>query len=116
MAKRRMLSIEIIETDRFCTLPPSSQMLYMHLVLNADDDGFVDNVNNLMRVFGVERKYYRMLVERGYIIEFDTGISVITHWRIHNRVRADRYVPTRYKEEFRLLTLGEDSRYIKDFF
>lgn len=115
MAKRRMFSVEVIETDRFCCLPPSSQMLYMHLNLNADDDGIVGNVNNLMRVFGAERKYYRLLVERGYLIEFESGVVAITDWRVHNRVRADRYVPTRYKEEFSRLTIGEDMRYIKDF-
>ena len=113
MAKRRMFSIEVIETDRFCCLPPSSQMLYMHLNLNADDDGFVGNVNNLMRVFGAERKYYRLLVDRGYLIEFESGIVAITDWRVHNRVRADRYVPTRYTEELGSLRLGEDSRYYK---
>ncbi len=113
MAKRRMFSIEVIETDRFCCLPPSSQMLYLHLNLNADDDGFVGNVNNLIRVFGVERKYYRLLVERGYLIEFESGIIAVTDWRVHNRVRADRYTPTRYTEELGRLTLGEDSRYYK---
>lgn len=113
MAKRRMLSIEVIETDMFYLLPPSSQTLYLHINLNADDDGMVGNVHNLMRAVGTEKKYYRLLVERGYLIEFESGVVAVTDWRVHNRVRADRYTPTRYKEELSRLTLGEDMRYIK---
>ena len=113
MAKRRMFSREIIEGDSFFSLPPSSQMLYLHLNLNADDDGIVDGLKRLMRSLSVERKYYRALVERGFIIELSDGIVAITHWLIHNQIRRDRYLPTRYTEAFRRLTLGEDSRYIK---
>ena len=108
-----MLSIEVIETDMFYLLPPSSQVLYLHINLNADDDGMVGNVKNLVRAVGAEKKYYRILVERGYLIEFESGVVAVTDWRVHNRVRADRHIPTRYKEEFSRLTLGEDMRYIK---
>ena len=111
MAKRRMFSVEVVETDLFYLLPPSAQALYLHFNMNADDDGFIGNVNNLIRAVGAERKYYRMLIERGYLIEFESGVVAVTDWRVHNRVRADRYNPTRYKEELRRLTLGEDSRY-----
>ena len=115
MAKRRMLSIEVVETDLFYMLPPSSQILYLHINLNADDDGFVGNVNNLVRAVGVERKYFRLLVERGYLIEFDSGVVAVAHWRVHNRVRCDRHTPTRYTKELSLLTLGEDMIYTKAF-
>ncbi len=113
MAKRRMLSIEVIESDKFCSLPASSQMLYMHLNLNADDDGFVGNVNNLRRLLGVEKKYFRLLIERNYIIEFKTGVIAIIDWHVHNRVRADRYVRTRYIEELSQVKLGRNDRYEK---
>ena len=114
MAKRRMFSAEVIETDLFYLLPPSSQILYLHLNLNADDDGIVGNVNNLVRAVGAERKYLRLLVERGYLIEFDTGVVAITHWRVHNSVRRDRYIPTRHTAEFAQLSLNKDMLYIKD--
>ena len=113
MAKRRMLSIEVIETDRFYLLPPSSQILYLHINLNADDDGIVGNVNNLVRAVGVERKYLRLLVERGYLIEFDSGVVAVAHWHVHNRVRSDRHSPSRYREELSRLTLDENSIYTK---
>jgi hypothetical protein len=113
MAKRRMISVDILETDKFYRLTPSSQCLYVHMILNADDDGFVDNVESLIRVVGVERKYYRELVSREYLIEFESGVAVITHWKKMNKIRVDRYVPTDYTEELRMLTLDEKDRYIK---
>lgn len=113
MAKRRMVSVDVIETDRFARLTPSSQSIYLHMILNADDDGFVDNVESLMRVYGIERRYYRELVARGYVIEFDTDVSVIVDWRRMNKVRPDRYSPTEYQQELKTLTLDEKDRYIK---
>ena len=38
MAKKRMLSIDVIESDEFCSLPASAQCLYFHLCMNADND------------------------------------------------------------------------------
>ena len=114
MAKRRMFSIELIETDLFYRLPPSSQIIYLHFNLNADDDGFVGNVNNLVRAIGAERKYFRLLVERGYLIEFESGVVAITHWHVNNKVRIDRYTPTRHTKELASLTLGNDLVYTRN--
>ena len=108
-----MISVDVFETDWFARLPFSSQVLYVHMILNADDDGFVDNVEGLMRLYGIERKYYRELIGRGYVIDFESGVVVIVHWRKMNKVRVDRYTPTDYKEELRRLTLDEKDRYIK---
>ena len=102
-----------METDRFARLPFSSQVIYVHMILNADDDGFVDNVESLMRVYGVERKYYRELINRGYLIDFDSGVAVIVDWRRMNKVRVDRYTPTDYTEELKSLRLDQKDRYIK---
>ncbi len=83
------------------------------MILNADDDGFVDNVESLLRVLGVERKYYRELVGRGFVIEFESGVAVITHWRKMNKVRVDRYCRTDYTKELESLTIDEKDRYSK---
>ena len=114
MAKRRMLSIEVLETDLFYRLPPSSQIIYLHFNMNADDDGFVGNVNNLVRAIGAERKYLRLLVESGYLIEFDSGVVAITHWHVNNKVRIDRYTPTRHTKEREMLTLDKDLVYTRN--
>ena len=113
MAKRRMISMDVLGADKYVRLPFSSQAIYIQMILNADDDGFVDNVESLLRILGVERKYYRELVTGGYVIEFDSGIAVIAHWRKMNKVRVDRYTPTDYTKELERLTIDEKDRYIK---
>ena len=113
MAKRRMISVDVLGSDKYVRLPFSSQAIYIQMILNADDDGFVDNVESLIRILGIEKKYYRELVNREFVIEFDTGVAAIAHWRKMNKVRADRYCPTDYTKELKSLTVDEKDRYIK---
>ena len=113
MAKRRMISVDVLGSDKYVRLPFSSQAIYIQMILNADDDGFVDNVESLIRILGIEKKYYRELINREFVIEFDTGVAAIAHWRKMNKVRADRYCPTDYTKELKSLTVDEKDRYIK---
>ena len=71
MAKRRMISVDVLGSDKYVRLPFSSQAIYIQMILNADDDGFVDNVESLIRILGIEKKYYRELVNREFVIEFE---------------------------------------------
>jgi hypothetical protein len=41
MAQRRMFSSQIVSSDEFLEMPLTSQALYFHLGMSADDDGFV---------------------------------------------------------------------------
>ena len=100
MAKKRMLAIDFIESDNFNRLTPTLQALYLHLIMNADDDGFVTNPKGVARSLGYKLETLRRLVDTGYIIEFESGVVVISHWLIHNQIRKDRYVKTRCTEEF----------------
>lgn len=113
MAKRRMLSIDFCESDHFYMLSPTSRMLYVHFILNADDDGFVDKWRIIMRSAKIERKYYKPLVDREYVIEINEGLILITHWHRHNTIRADRYIATAYTKALRGFTVDEEKRYIK---
>ena len=45
-----MFDKAITNSDNFLELPDSSQILYFHLSMNADDDGFVDNWKSIMRM------------------------------------------------------------------
>ena len=108
-----MISVDVLGSDKYVRLPFSSQAIYIQMILNADDDGFVDNVESLIRILGIEKKYYRELVNREFVIEFDTGVAAIAHWRKMNKVRADRYCPTDYTKELKSLTVDEKDRYIK---
>ncbi len=113
MAKRRMLSIPIVETDKFYRLTTASQAFYLHLNLNADDDGVVDKVSLIMSQMRLKRRSYQELVEEGYIIELDDGLVAITHWHQHNQIRKDRYVKGEYLDRLSNLSLQENGRFIK---
>lgn len=113
MAKRRMLSIDFCESDHFYMLSPTTRMLYVHFILNADDDGFVDKWRTVMRCSRIEKKFYQPLVDGGYITEINDGLILITHWHRHNTIRADRYIATAYAKVLRGFTVDEEKRYVK---
>ena len=111
MAERRMLARGIMEEDLLLSLSAKLQIYYTHLILQADDDGFVDRGKLIRRMLGVREKDARLLVDRGYLIPFDSGVMVIAHWHIHNRVRKDTYTPTKYIRERAALELESTGIY-----
>ncbi len=114
MAQRRMFSKTITNSDSFLEMPDSSQNLYFHLSMNADDDGFVDNWKSIMRMTGHKEDDLKVLIAKQYIIPFDTGVIIIKHWRMNNYLRSDRYKGTVYKEELKNLSLDENLVYQMD--
>jgi hypothetical protein len=112
MAEKRMFSKQVISSDAFLDMPTTSQVLYFHLSMMADDDGFVDSPRSVMRSIGVTKEDMDMLIKNKYIIYFqDEGVSVIRHWNISNNIRSDRYKETKYKELKNRLSLDEDGSY-----
>jgi len=111
MAERRMFAKTIIDSDAFLEMPVSSQNLYFHLSMRADDDGFVNKPRSIMRVCGGSDDDMKILIAKKFIIPFDNGIIVIKHWRIHNYIRKDTYTETKYKEEKSLLAMDENGAY-----
>jgi len=111
MAQKRMFDKTITNADDFLEMPTSSQVLYFHLSMNADDDGFVNNWKSIMRMVGAKDDDLKVLVAKQYIIPFDSGVIVIKHWRINNYLRTDRYVETKYKEEKKKLSLDNSLVY-----
>lgn len=108
MAERRMMAKSVIETDHFMDMPMSSQCLYFHLLLRADDDGFIKNPSAIRREVGCGEDDMKLLVAKRFILPFDTGVIVIRHWKIHNYIRKDMYHPTECQAERGLLTGGAD--------
>ncbi len=114
MAQRRMFSPQITESDAFIEMPLSTQALYFHLCMNADDDGFVKNPKSIQRLVGAKDKDYTTLVNKRFIFCFPSGVIVIKHWRMHNLLRKDRYKETVYVEEKATLYLKPDGAYTLD--
>ena len=104
MAKRRMFSQQITESDSFLDMPLSAQALYFHLGMSADDDGFVNNPKRIQRVIGANDDDLKLLIAKRFVIAFDSGVVVIKHWKINNFIRNDRYTPTVYVEEMAQLS------------
>ena len=111
MAVNLMFSLNIVGSDDFLEMPPGAQNLYFHLNMRADDDGFVNNPRIVTRIAGATEPDLRCLADKGYILSFDNGVVAITHWRVHNQLRKDRYKPTRYQEQFSSLSMTPSGAY-----
>lgn len=114
MAQKRMFSNLVVGSDDFLEMPDSSQNLYFHLSMQADDDGFVDNWKSIMRMTGKKEDDLKLLIAKSFVIPFESGILVIRHWRINNYIQKDRYKETIYKEEKSLLSTDESNVYNLD--
>lgn len=111
MAERRMFAKTIIDSDSFLDMPMSTQVLYFHLSMRADDDGFVNNPKRIQRMIGANDDDLKLLIAKNFIILFESGVIVIKHWKIHNYLRNDRYKPTVYQEEKAMLSEGNNKEY-----
>ena len=111
MAERRMFTKKIIDSDFFLDLPLTSQALYFHLGMRADDDGFVNSPKKIQRAVGASDDDLRLLIAKRFIIPFNSGVVVIKHWKMHNYIQKDRYQETAYREEKALLEIKENKAY-----
>jgi hypothetical protein len=111
MAERRMFAKTIIDSDAFLDMPTSTQALYFHLGMRADDDGFINNPKKIQRIIGASDDDIRILIGKRFIIPFESGVVVIKHWKIHNYIQGDRYKPTVYREEKEKLDVKTNKSY-----
>jgi len=111
MAERRMFTDKITESDAFLDMPLSTQAIYFHFCMNADDDGFVKNPKRIQKMLGASEDDCKLLILKRFILPFDSGVIVIKHWRMHNLLRKDRYKPTEYIEEKAMLKVKENGAY-----
>lgn len=106
-----MFSKEVVCSDVFLDMPPSTQLLYFQFGMEADDDGFIGSPNKLIRAFGANKDEMKILISKGFMIPFETGVIVIRHWKENNQIRSDRYKETIFSEEKSLLTERKNGWY-----
>lgn len=112
MANKRMFSVNVTETDAFYNLSAKAQALYFHLGMHADDDGFVSSP---VRSCGASKPVLNQLEAAGYIIRFNSGVVVVTDWKINNFLRKDRHSKTIFQSELAQLEETSTGRYfLKD--
>lgn len=109
-----MFSKEITTSDTFVDMPMSSQLLYFHLGMEADDEGFIGNAKMLSRAYGANSDDLSLLKAKGFIIIFENGVSVVKDWNLNNKIRKDRIKPTIYRYEKSLLNVDVDGAYYLD--
>ena len=114
MAERRMFAKTIIDSDAFLDMPLSTQALYFHLSMRADDDGFVNSPKKISKMVGASDDELKVLFAKKFIIGFESGVVVIKHWKIHNYIQKDRKKDTNYYEEMAILGTDKNNGYTLD--
>lgn len=114
MATKRMFSSKIVDSDAFLDMPQTSQLLYFHLAMRTDDDGFVGNPRKIMRMIGSAENDMAILFTKKFILGFESGIIVIKHHRINNNWDSHNCKRTQYIDEFNMLHLKENGSYTFD--
>ena len=111
MAEKRMFSKIIIDSDCFLDMPLSTQALYFHLSMRADDEGVINSPKKIQRAVGCTDDDLRLLIAKSFIIPFESGVIVVKHWKIHNTLRKDRTKATIYIDEKSMLQTDENGAY-----
>ena len=106
-----MFSKDITSSDLFVDMPASSQLLYFQLGMEADDEGFIGNAKMLSRAYGANNDDLKLLQAKGFIIIFESGVTVVRDWNINNQIRKDRFKPTIYQNEKSLLSVSPTGSY-----
>lgn len=114
MANKRMFTVQIIDSDPFLDMPLSTQALYFHLNMRADDDGFINNPKKIQRMIGASDDDLKILIGKRFVLAFQSGVIVIKHWRMHNTLKGDRYTPTQYQEEKNTLQIKPNKAYTEN--
>jgi len=111
MAERRMFAKSIVLSDAFLDMPLSTRCLYFTLGMFADDDGFVGSPKAIMRHCGAGQDDMLLLIQKRFVLTFDSGVIVIKHWRLNNYLQNDRHKRTTYVEELAQLSIDEKGAY-----
>ena len=106
-----MFSKDIVHSDAFLDLPISSQALYFHLGMEADDRGYVSNPKTVIRSIGASIGDLEQLVQKKFILVRGDGLILIKHWKINNCIQPSRLVETKYTTDLKKLFFDENNSY-----
>lgn len=109
-----MFTKKVTDSDDFIAMGASAQALYLHLNQGADDEGFTNQVQMAMFKAHASIDDLKVLLAKRFIIQFESGVIVIKHWRMHNTLRKDRFTPTNFQEELKMLGIKSNGSYTLD--
>lgn len=111
MANKRMFTMKIVDSDAFLDMPLSSQCLYFHLNMRADDDGFIRNGKSIMRMLDAEENDIQNLIKNGYLVKCsDSLYEVIGFLEMNRESGKQRIRNTKKYKEWRKKILERDNR------
>lgn len=99
MSRRRMFSLDIVDSDQFTDLSATARLLYYELGTRADDDGFIGNPKKIAKFAEYTEEDIKTIIDKGFVYLFDSGPLAIRHWLANNQLRNDRYHETYFKNE-----------------
>lgn len=102
-----MFSVDVVGQDNFLDMPTDSRELYFQLGMYADDEGFV-SPRKVMRLLGASEDTLKVLMGKGFVIPFESGVIVIKDWKQNNYIQSDRFTPTIFQKEKALLAISKD--------
>ncbi len=92
MMKRRMFSLDVVDTDDFIEMPVEAQCLYFHLGMRADDNGFVSNPKKITKMVNCLPDDLEILIKKRYLIPFERGGISIKDWKVNNYIDSNKYI------------------------
>lgn len=114
MASKRMFSNTVVSSDYFLDMSPNAQLLYFHVCMNADDDGFCAKVNSIARLIGVGTEAVDELVDHSFLIRFEDKACVVKHWRVSNQIRSNIKHRTEFRDDLEKLYVKDNGIYTTD--
>lgn len=109
-----MFAKTIVDSDSFLDMPLSTQAVYFHLSMRADDEGFINNPKKILRMVGASEDEIKLLIAKRFILDMDDGIVVVKHWRVHNYIQKDRFKPTVHTEKREKIGIRDNNVYTLD--
>lgn len=114
MAERRMFSRSLVESDNFLSMSKNARLLYFYLNLEADDDDFISTVIKTTSLADLNKsedeEALKDLIDKGFLLRFDSGIILIKHWRQQNQISPSRHKDTLFQEELNQVCLNEKTK------
>lgn len=108
MAIRRCFSKKIVRSDDFCDMPISSQALYFHLGMEADDRGYVNNPRSVIKSIGASVGDLENLITKRFILIRQEKLVLIKGWRINNTIQPSRLTESQYADDLKTLFFKSD--------
>ena len=133
MAKSRLINCEFINASSFKNdISNKAKLLYLFMIVNGDDKGFVNNTRDIIDTLANNDKEFRNeidlsllqndypsalneLIDKGLIYEFKDNhrnkVHLIRHWFYHNRLVKGLW--TNYGKFLKLVDISDNEYVLK---